>query len=119
MTFVADENVDVPIIQALRAAGHTVIHMSEVDPSVPDEVVLETANRDGALLVTGDTDFGELVFRQGKVSGGVILVRLAGLSARTKAAVVVSAITEHGQEMGGRFTVVGPGGVRIRRMTRP
>ncbi|MCC7018456.1 MAG: DUF5615 family PIN-like protein [Ardenticatenales bacterium] len=67
--------------------------------SVPDEIVLETANRDGALLVTGDTDFGELVFRQGKVSGGVILVRLAGLSARTKAAVVVSAITEHCQEM--------------------
>lgn len=74
MTFVADENVDVDIIQALRTAGHAVIHMSEVDPSVPDEVVLETANRDGALLVTGDTDFGELVFRQGRVSGGSAVV---------------------------------------------
>ncbi len=118
MILVADENVDVPIVHALRDAGHTVIHMSEIDPSVPDEVVLETANRDGALLVTGDTDFGELVFRQGRVSGGVILIRLAGLSPSRKADVLLTAITGHGQEMEGRFTVVTPGGVRIRRMTR-
>jgi len=118
VTFVADENVDVPIIDALRAAGHSVVHMSELDPTVSDEVVLATANRVGALLVTGDTDFGELVFRQGKVSGGVILIRLAGLSPARKAEALRSAIAEHGHEMAGRFTVVSAGGVRIRPMLR-
>jgi len=116
VNFVADENIDVPIVSALRLAGHEVTAIAEVDPSIDDEIVLESANRDRALLLTADTDFGELVFRQGRVSGGVILIRLAGLSSRRKADVVLNAIAAHGGEMSGRFTVIAARGVRIRRM---
>ena len=35
-----------------------------MEPGIPDEVVLGTANSQGAMLVTEDKDFGELVFRR-------------------------------------------------------
>ena len=38
--------------------------------------MLRQPNERGALLVTADKDFGELVFRQGRVHSGVILLRL-------------------------------------------
>jgi predicted nuclease of predicted toxin-antitoxin system len=40
-----------------------------------DETVLDLANREDALLITADKDFGELVFRQGWSTVGVVLVR--------------------------------------------
>jgi len=46
---------------------------------------------------------------------GVVLIRLAGLSAGRKAAIVASALAAHGQELPGAFTVVTPGAIRIRR----
>lgn len=37
------------------------------------------------MLLTADKDFGQLVFRQGLVHSGVVLLRLAGLANATKA----------------------------------
>ena len=45
-------------------------------PGVSDEAVLELANREEAMLLTADKDFGEIVFRLGKLAAGVILLRL-------------------------------------------
>ena len=68
------------------------------------------------MLLTGDKDFGELVFRQKRVHGGVVLVRLLGISAYLKAETVAKAFVDRGAEMPGAFTVISPGMVRIRRI---
>jgi predicted nuclease of predicted toxin-antitoxin system len=80
--------------------------------------VLEAANREEALLLTADKDFGELVFRQRRITPGVVLIRLAGLSPIRKAGVVASAINQHSAELQHAFAVVMPGSVRIRRLAR-
>ena len=85
-----------------------------MDPGIPDEAVLALAREHQAPLVTADKDFGELVYRRQRVSSGVVLVRLAGLSQVKKAALVSRIITEHAPELPGLFTVVTPGMVRIR-----
>jgi predicted nuclease of predicted toxin-antitoxin system len=90
-----------------------------MEPGIGDDVVLERANADGALLLTHDKDFGELVFRQRLVHLGVVLVRLAGLSATMKASVVSSAIAQHGGEMPNSFSVISPGRIRIRKLKEP
>ena len=77
--------------------------------------MLEDASRRSAILITSDKDFGELVFRQGRVSEGVVLVRLEGLSPEAKAEITSNAIREHGAEMPGNFVVLSPGTLRIRR----
>ena len=63
MNFCADESVDHPIVERLRTDGHDVLAVTEMAPSIPDETVLAQANQRGDLLLTGDEDFGELVFR--------------------------------------------------------
>jgi predicted nuclease of predicted toxin-antitoxin system len=117
MNFVADESVDHGIVERLRREGHRVWYVAEMAPAISDEVVLDTANREGALLLTADKDFGELVFRQRRFSGGVILVRLAGLSAVRKAEVAVTAINQCESRLAGSFTVIAPGVSRTRRLT--
>ena len=117
MIFVLDEDVSRHIARALRREGHHIVCVSELAPSISDEAVLDMANEKGALLVTADKDFGELIFRQGRAAVGVVLLRLARLSQPTRAAIVAAAVQEHGLQLKGAFTVVTPGLVRIRRNT--
>jgi predicted nuclease of predicted toxin-antitoxin system len=114
MNLLADESVDQPVVDRLREDGHHVLAVAEMEPSIPDDAVLTMANQQEALLLTADKDFGELVFRQRRVSAGVLLIRLAGLSPATKAMIVSAVVREHATELSQTFTVVSPGMVRIR-----
>jgi predicted nuclease of predicted toxin-antitoxin system len=76
---------------------------------------LQRANEHGALLVTEDKDFGELVYRQQLVHLGIVLIRLMGLASSTKADLVFKVFEKHGQEMSNAFTVIAPGALRIRK----
>ena len=115
MNFLADEGVDRQIVDRLRQDGYLVRYVAEVDPGISDDAVLDMANREGCLLLTADKDFGELVFRQRRLTGGVLLVRLAGLSPTRKAEIVASAVSKHVTELPQSFAVVASGAVRIRR----
>ena len=81
---------------------------------ISDDAVLDLANRESALLLTADKDFGELVFRLGRVASGVILVRLAGLPDSSKATIISEAIARYSEELPGAFAVITPTTVRIR-----
>ena len=118
MNFLADENVDRPIVERLRAEGHSVFYVAESSASASDEDVIHLVGSSAAILLTADKDFGELLFRQHRVAPGVVLLRLAGLSARGKADVVSRAIVAHHRELPRNFTVVTPGTVRVRKIPR-
>lgn len=115
MNLLADESVDGPIVDRLRADGHSVDYVAELNPSIDDDAVLGRANRNQALLITADRDFGELVFRLGRIHSGVVLIRLAGLSSETKANTVSRVFAKNGDEMSSAFSVISPRRVRIRR----
>lgn len=115
MNLLADESVDRQIVERLRQDGHEVLYIAEMEPSIEDDVVLERANERSALLVTADKDFGELVFRDQRLTtGGVILLRLAGLSAERKTGIVSDAFREYSAEFPNHFSVISPGRIRIR-----
>jgi predicted nuclease of predicted toxin-antitoxin system len=114
MKFVADESVDQPIVTHLRAQGHVVFAIVEQEPSLSDKAVLDIANQQEAVLITGDKDFGELVFRDQQYSYGILLIRLAGLDAKVKAEIVNSVINEHNEQLINAFTVISPKNIRIR-----
>ena len=114
MNLIADEGVDRQVVERLRRDGHQVLYIAESEPGITDELVLERANEKDALLLTADKDFGELVFREGRLSsGGVVLIRLAGLTAEGKAEVVSEAFRERGPEFPRCFSVISPGRVRV------
>ena len=117
MNIVADEGVERQIVDGLRNDGHSVWYVAEEAPSVSDEFVLSVAREQNALLMTADTDFGELVYRLGKSTSGVALLRLAGLPSFGKVARVVWAIKTYGIEMKNAFTVISLRSIRIRKFT--
>jgi predicted nuclease of predicted toxin-antitoxin system len=84
-------------------------------PSISDDTILDLSNQQGALLITADKDFGELVYRQRRVAAGVLLVRLAGLSPEARGRTTAAAVRQRGPELAGAFTVISPGRIRIRR----
>lgn len=114
MNIVADESVDGPVVAQLRRDRHRVDHVAEMSPGSSDNAVLDCANSQNAVLMTADKDFGELVFRLHRVSSGVILIRLSGLSAASKARMTSDALDAYGASMADAFTVICPGSVRIR-----
>ena len=115
MILLADESIDRQIVDSLRRDGHDVIYIAEVEPSIPDNEVFDRANEKAALLITADKDFGEIVFRDSRlISDGVVLIRLSGLSAAKKSAVVIAAINDHEAEFPHHFSVISAGKIRIR-----
>lgn len=110
----ADESVDMQIVEKLRKDGYQIIYITEIAQGKSDEYVLNLANEESAILITIDKDFGELVFRRSFVSNGVILIRLAGLPQTTKLKIISAAIKEHLSEIPNSFTVISPGSIRIR-----
>jgi predicted nuclease of predicted toxin-antitoxin system len=114
MNFLADESVDGQIVERLRLDGHYVLYIAEMSPGITDDQVLDKANDDHALLMTIDKDFGELVFRLGRLNNGVILIRLGGLSSEMKAEIVSIAVNKYASSLENSFSVVSPGRIRIR-----
>src|SRR5688572_18408248 len=75
MKIMADENIDPALIAWLRARGTDVLSIRESARGLADEQVLELAQLNSRILLTEDKDFGELVFRKGLASSGIIMLR--------------------------------------------
>lgn len=111
---VADECIDQEIVLALRDEGFSVTYIAEIAPSIDDTEVLSMASKAGALLLTSDKDFGEIVFRQRQLHSGVLLIRLAGVAPPIKARIAIRAIQEHAEELLGNFSVLEKERLRVR-----
>lgn len=74
--FLVDESVEYRIAQILRDFGHNVTSISELSPSISDKQVLQKAYRETRILITNDTGFGRLIFKEKQRAHGVILIRL-------------------------------------------
>jgi predicted nuclease of predicted toxin-antitoxin system len=61
----ADENFPAPAIEALRNAGYDVLALAQHAPQTGDPDVLGLARTTGRWLLTFDSDFGDLIFRDG------------------------------------------------------
>ena len=77
MRLLVDENIPLDTVRALRAAGHDVYSATEAAPGAPDLEHLKVAIAEDRLILTFDTDFGELVVRSAhRPQAGVMLLRL-------------------------------------------
>jgi predicted nuclease of predicted toxin-antitoxin system len=87
--------------------------VAEVAPRIADEEVLKLARDDRRVLLTEDTDFGELVFAEGLRSSGVILFRFPVTARASMAVAVLEVVRAVGEDLSTRFSVVQPGRVRV------
>ncbi len=115
MNILADENIEREFILALRDANIDVISVWESHIGLADDEILQIAVDKKAVILTYDTDFGELVFRFNLKSHGIILLRLSGLSLADKVGKTISVIKNHEVELENAFTVISENLVRIRK----
>jgi predicted nuclease of predicted toxin-antitoxin system len=94
-----------------RAQGHDVLASWDLGPDPGDQALLERAAASGRVLVTIDTDFGELVYVQAVLHAG--LVRLPDVSAEERIALMAQ-VLERYQEAQAIITVRG-GRLRVSR----
>ena len=116
MRFLADESVDQPIVNSPRDKDYHVDYITEISPGISDEEVLVLAKEKDAILITGDKDFGNLIFRLGMLSAGIILYRLAGLGNNEKAALVLKVVEDYIEELSESFTVISTDHIRIKNL---
>ena len=75
LKFLIDECTGRRLAILLKNAGYDVVFVGGWKHSASDEEVLRKAEEGDRILITDDKDFGELVFRLGSPSKGVILLR--------------------------------------------
>jgi len=115
MKILADENIEIEIVAALRQAGHSVSDIKEISPGVEDSQVLKLSSDLTSILLTNDKDFGELIYRDRSASIGVILLRFGKLEIAEKIEFLLHVLEDRESEMDGAFTVIAATGVRIRK----
>lgn len=114
MRLLANENIPLATVEALREAGEDVLSVTEDSPGASDEVVIRWARQEGRIVVTFDRDYGELVFHHRlPPPAGVLYMRFEPESPIEPAA-VIARLKEDGVELEGHFTVVNRDGIRQR-----
>lgn len=114
MRFLADENLELPIIKALRGSGHDVATVPAENVGAQDREVLEQAREEKRILLTNDKDFAELTFLQQRVASGVILIRLPRLRSQEKLVRVLEVIEDQGERLENVMTVIEERAIRRR-----
>ena len=116
MKLLIDECLAREVAEHLAAVGHDAIHVS--DRSLlgsPDEGVLAIALAEGRVLVSADTDFGELLARSGAALPSFVLLRRAGHRPSEQAAVLAANLPAIAADLdNGAVAVITNDRVRIR-----
>lgn len=113
LRFLVDANLGVAVVEALRQGGHDVAFVGELDWSMPDDEILGIARREERIILTMDTDFGELIYHSRQPHAGVLLLRMSGSSA-DKVRAVEEIVTRYGGRLPNCFAVYRAGRLRIR-----
>jgi len=117
MKFLADENFPFPSAALLTAAGHDVIHTSDVAGGSPDEHVVALANKDGRTILTFDGDIGTLaIARNQPAHGGIVYFRLYSYKPDTPGSMLLDYLAANPEvDLSERITVFDPPRVRQRK----
>jgi predicted nuclease of predicted toxin-antitoxin system len=112
MRFLIDRCAGIQIANWLRAVGHDVVEAREIGTDPGDSALLELAAKESRILITIDTDFGQLVFLEGQSHAG--LVRLPDVPARERLEIIKELLERFADELESHAIITVRGGkVRI------
>lgn len=116
MRFIADESCDFGVVRHLRAAGHDVLAIAELEPATEDAAVIARAAGEGRILLTEDKDFGRLVFASRRPAAGVVFIRFPAGTRTQLAGEVVAFVQANEAALANSFATLQPGRARISRL---
>lgn len=120
MRLLANENIPIAAVLALRDAGYDVTSLSETAPGIADEKALALAREQGRILVTFDRDYGNLVYGRGLPSPpGVVYLRFTPRTPTEPAEIVQALLAQGATAVEGYFLVVERDSFRRRPLPKP
>ncbi len=102
-----------PLVDFLREKDFDVKWVAEIKKDMEDDEVLKMAYKEKRILLTNDKDFGELVFRQKKLSQGVVLLRIKGQDIKKKINLMSGLIEKYSFKILKHFVVVTENKIRL------
>lgn len=119
MKFLADENIPLILIKQLQEKGWNIKSVGAEHAGIEDEEVLNLANQEDRILLTFDSDFGELIFRKGKeIKTGIIYFRLDQFMPEDPGALLLTLLAENKIDFLGKISVVTKETVRQRKIKK-
>ncbi|NBC06582.1 MAG: hypothetical protein GVY26_05250 [Bacteroidetes bacterium] len=119
MRFLANENYPRPSIEYLKSKGHYVKSIQEELGGSSDEEVIAIAERENLVILTFDSDYGELLFKyQREAPPSVVYFRFKGKSPSESGKMLAELLGTE-LEIRGHFTVIEETGVRQRKLPLP
>jgi predicted nuclease of predicted toxin-antitoxin system len=117
MKFLLDENLSPQICLLLE--GHDCVHTNDLGLSTKsDSIVLDKSTEEKRILVTADTDFGEILAKNKNKQPSVLLLRKqTGRSAKEIAALITANLEQITEDLTqGALVVLDDEKVRIRKL---
>lgn len=119
MRFLLDQNQSIELVQHLGQVGLDAVHTRNIGLSrSSDAEVLAFAKADGRVLISADTDFGELLARSRDVAPSVLLLRRQGRRRAVAVAELIQAnlIAIEEDLVAGAIVVFDQDRLRVRRL---
>ena len=115
MRFLVDECTGPAVATWLRTQNHEVFSVFEQSRGMNDEDIIQKAASENWILITNDKDFGDMVYRDGRLHRGVILLRLYDERSMSKIQIISSLIKNYVDRLPDSFVVATENQVRFAR----
>jgi predicted nuclease of predicted toxin-antitoxin system len=116
--FLVDECLSPTLAANLRHAGHDAVHIVDLGKcGVPDTVVMQVARLQRRVLLSADTDFGELLARSNDDGPSVVLFRGHEVEPATMAVTLLANLDQIDELLTvGAIVVILDDRIRVRRL---
>ncbi len=115
MRFLVDECTGPAVAEWLRDQKHEVFSVFEEARGMDDNDIILKALEENLILITNDKDFGEKVYRDGRLHRGVILLRLEDERSPSKIQVLSRLLRAYPDRLLNTFVVVTQKQIRFAR----
>lgn len=118
MRLLVDEALSRRVAHLLQAAGHDAVHVGDLALlGEPDDRIMSATTSEDRILVSADTDFGELLALGRHRKPSVILVRRAPHKPEQQAAMIISSLRDlEGPLATGAIAVIVGDRIRVRAL---
>jgi predicted nuclease of predicted toxin-antitoxin system len=115
MRFLVDECTGPAVAAWLRTQNHEVFSVFEQSRGMNDEEIIQKAASENWIIITNDKDFGDKVYRDGRLHRGVILLRLEDECSVSKIQIISRLLNNYIDRLPDSFVVVTEKQVRFAR----
>ena len=116
MRFLVDECTGPAVAGWLKNQDHDVFSIFDSGRGMEDEEIIRKAVKENRILITNDKDFGDKVYRDGRIHNGIILLRLQDERPENKIRILDNLFKSYEENLKNSFVVVTEERVRFAKI---